>query len=77
MAVIEMRNKVTLFMIVLFYGVKLFHIHLKINYNGCITVGSGLLALQLWLETVISGAPLLLYKSELTINCQCSPPIDE
>ena len=32
-------------MIVLFYGVKLFYVHFKINYNGPVhTVGSGLLA---------------------------------
>jgi hypothetical protein len=77
MPVIEMRNKVTLFMIVLFYGVKLFHVHFKINYNGCIVLyrfwpvssdhhpyfasySSG------WIGTVSSGAPLILYKSELT-----------
>ena len=38
----EMRNKVTLLMILLFYGVKRFHVYFKVNYNGCI--GSGQLA---------------------------------
>jgi hypothetical protein len=75
MPVIEMRNKVTLFMIVLFYGAKLFMYISKLITMGAYcrfwpvssdhhpyfeSYSSG------WIGTVSSGAPLLLYKSELT-----------